>query len=196
MGSARGDRARAAVLDAAADLVAEVGLERATIDEIAARSGVAKTTIYRHWPSRQALMIAAVRSCMEYSPTPNTGDLRADLISCFDSMVKAGVGGRVSKMLASLLDGAERDAELDRLVRAYLMEKRIPVRTVLELAQWRGELPADLDLDLAITLIVGPLSYRKIILREPVTAAFVESVVDVALRSLRSGTTAPVSDPR
>jgi AcrR family transcriptional regulator len=182
----RSDRARVDVLNAAADLVVEVGLERATIDEIAARSGVAKTTIYRHWPSRQALMIAAVQSCMEYAPTPNTGDLRADLISCFDTMVRAGVGGRVSKMMASLLDGAERDPELDRLVRAYHVERRLPLRTVLQLAQGRGELAADLDLDLACTLLIGPVLYRKVILREPVTAPFVEAVVDAALRALRA----------
>jgi AcrR family transcriptional regulator len=187
MGTMRSERARDEVLQATADLVAEVGLERSTIDEIAARSGVAKTTIYRHWPTKQALLIAAVRGCLEYTPTPNTGDLRADLIACFDHFVRAGVGSRVSKMLASLLDGAERDPELDRLLRAYMVDRTLPVRTVLQLAQYRGELPADLDLHLAAALFIGPISYRKTILREPITEEYVTAIVDAGLQALRAG---------
>ena len=188
----RSERARDEVLEATADLVAEVGLERATIDEIAARSGVAKTTIYRHWPTKQALLIAAVRGCLEYAPTPNTGDLRADLIACFDPMVRAGVGSRVGKMMTSLLDGAERDPELDRLLRAYMVDRSLPLRTVLQLAQYRGELPADLDLHLAAALFIGPISYRKTILREPVTEEYVAAIVDAGLRAVRAGALTPI----
>jgi AcrR family transcriptional regulator len=187
MGTMRSERARGDVLQATADLVAEVGLEHTTIDEISARSGVAKTTIYRHWPTKQALLIAAVRSCLEYSPTPNTGDLRTDLVACFDPMVRAGVGSRVGKMLTSLLDGAARDPELDRMLRAYMVDRSLPLRTVLQLAQGRGELPADLDLHLAAALFIGPVFYRKTILREPITEEFVEAIVDAGLRALRAG---------
>jgi AcrR family transcriptional regulator len=185
MGNPRSERARAEVLEATADLVAGVGVDRVTIDEVAARSGVAKTTIYRHWPSKQALVVDAVRSvCFPEATTPNTGDLRADLVACFEGMVRAGLSGRTGQMLPSLLDCAHRDPALDLLVRDYLRERSGPTRTVLELAQLRGELPADLDLDLAVTLVVGPLIYRKVILRQPVTAPFVEAVVDATLRAL------------
>jgi len=187
MGTMRSERTRDEVLEATADLVAEVGLERTTIDEIAARSGVAKTTIYRHWPTKQALLIAAVRNCLEYNPTPNTGDLRADLMACFDPMVRAGAGSRVGKMLTSLLDGAARDPQLDRLLRAYMVDRSLPLRTVLQLAQGRGELSADLDLHLAAALFIGPVSYRKTILREPLTDEYVEAIVDAGLRALRAG---------
>ena len=57
---------------------------------------------------------------------------------------------------------------------------------MLELAQLRGDVPADVDLDLAVTLLIGPLLYRKVILREPVTAPFVAAVVDAVLRALRA----------
>ena len=105
MGTSRSDKARAEVLEAAADIVAEVGLERTTIEEISARSGVAKTTIYRHWPSKQALMVDTVRGCFLPMATPNTGDLRADLITCFDGMVRSGLSGRVGRMLPSSSTG-------------------------------------------------------------------------------------------
>ncbi len=185
MFSPRSERARSDALEATADLVAEVGVDRLTIDEVSARSGVAKTTIYRHWPSKQALVVDAVRSsCLLVSATPNSGDLRCDLEACFDGLVRAGLSGRTGKMLPSLLDCADRDQELDRLLRDYLRERSGPTRTVLQLAQLRGELAADLDLDLAVTLLLGPVLYRKVILREPVTASFVTSVVDAALRAL------------
>jgi AcrR family transcriptional regulator len=180
-------RSRAAVLDATVALLGEVGHSGTTIEAIAERSGVAKTTIYRHWPTKQALLIAAVRSCLEYLPTPNTGDVRADLIACFDHMVRAGLGSRVGKMLTSLLDGAERDPELDRLLRAYMVDRSLPVRTVLQLAQYRGELPADLDLLVAAALFMGPVSYRKTILREPITEEYVAAIVDAGLRALQAG---------
>jgi len=186
--TSRTERARSEVLDAAADVISEVGVDRLTIDEVALRSGVAKTTIYRHWPSKRALVADAVRSsCFLESATPNTGDLRADLIACFEGMTRAGLSGRPGKILPSLLDGAHRDPELDGLLDQLLHERNEPVRTVLELAQLRGALPADLDLDLALTFLVGPLLYRKVIRREPVTAPFVEAVVDAALRSFGPG---------
>jgi AcrR family transcriptional regulator len=186
MTNPRSERARADVLEATADLVAEVGVDRVTIDEVAARSGVAKTTIYRHWPTKQALVVDAVRVvCFPHPATPNTGDLRADLISCFDGMVRASLSGRTGQMLPSLLDAAHRDVALDVLLRDYLRERSAPARTVLELAQLRGVLPADVDLDFAVTLVAGPLIFRKVVLREPITADFVTEVVDAALRALR-----------
>jgi AcrR family transcriptional regulator len=187
----RSERARSEALDAAADLVAEVGVDRLTIDEVAARSGVAKTTIYRHWPTKQALVVDAVRaSCRFVTATPNSGSLRDDLIACFDALVQASLSGRRGMILPSLLDTAARDPEMDHVLQEYLRERCLPARTVLQLAQLRGELPADLDVDLAVTLLVGPILYRKLLEREPVTAGFVASVVDALLRALEA---APVA---
>ena len=85
----RSERARQAVLDATADLVAEVGVERTTIDEIANRSGVAKTTIYRHFASKEVLVVEAVHACTYIPVVADTGSLRNDLISCFSGTTKA-----------------------------------------------------------------------------------------------------------
>jgi AcrR family transcriptional regulator len=181
----RSERARSEALDTAADLVAEVGVDRLTIDEVALRSGVAKTTIYRHWPTKQALVVDAVRaSCRFVTATPNSGNLREDLIRCFDGLIQASLTGRTGKILPSLLDAAGRDPEMDDVLQEYLRERCRPTRTVLQLAQLRGELAADLDVDLAVTLLVGPILYRKLLQREPITAEFVTAVVDALLRAL------------
>ncbi len=75
-------------MDATVDLIGEVGVGRVTIEEVAGRSGVAKTTIYRHWPSKQAMIVEAVHACLSPPVTPDTGDLRKDILGCFEGMVR------------------------------------------------------------------------------------------------------------
>lgn len=177
----RSQRARQAVLDATADLVAEVGVERTTIDEIASRSGVAKTTIYRHFTSKQALVVEAVHACTHIPVVTDTGSLRDDLISCFSGTTKASYDGRLGDMMLSLMDAAQRDPELGRLVRAQTDQRRRFATEVIERAVSRGDLPADVDVDLLVTLVAGPLVYTKLVRRQRVTDELVAAVVDSVL---------------
>jgi AcrR family transcriptional regulator len=178
----RSKRVRQAVLDATTDLVAEVGVERTTIDEIANRSGVAKTTIYRHFVSKQALVVEAVHACTFIVPAvTDTGSLRDDLISCFIGTTKASYDGRLGDMMLSLMDAAQRDPELGRLVRAQTDQRRRFATTVIERAVARGDLPADVDVDLLVTLVAGPLVYTKLVRRQRVTEELVAAAVDTVL---------------
>lgn len=177
----RSERARQLVLDATVELVSEVGVERATIDEIAHRSGVAKTTIYRHFDSKQALVVEAVHSCTHIPDVTNTGSLRDDLISCFSGMTKTGYEGPLGDMMLSLMDAAQRDPELGRLVRAQTDQRRRFATSVLERAVARGDLPTDVDIDLLVTLLSGPLVYTKLVRQQRVTDELVASVVDAVL---------------
>jgi AcrR family transcriptional regulator len=169
------------VLDATADLVAEVGVERTTIDEIASRSGVAKTTIYRHFSSKQALVVEAVHACTYIPVVTDTGSLRNDLISCFSGTTKASYDGRLGDMMLSLMDAAQRDPELGRLVRAQTDQRRRFAIEVIERAVSRGDLPVDVDVDLLVTLVAGPLVYTKLVRRQRVTDELVAAVVDSVL---------------
>jgi AcrR family transcriptional regulator len=177
----RSQRARQAVLEATADLVAEVGVERTTIDEIASRSGVAKTTIYRHFSSKQVLVVEAVHACTYIPVVTDTGSLRDDLISCFSGTTKASYDGRLGDMMLSLMDAAQRDPELGRLVRAQTDQRRRFATEVIERAVSRGDLPADVDVDLLVTLVAGPLVYTKLVRRQRVTDELVGAVVDSVL---------------
>jgi AcrR family transcriptional regulator len=177
----RSERARQAVLDVTADLVAEVGVERTTIDEIANRSGVAKTTIYRNFASKEVLVVEAVHASTSLPIVTDTGSLRDDLISCFSGTTKASYDGRMGDMMLSLMDAAQRDPELGRLVRAQTDQKRRFATTVIERAVARGDLPADVDVDLLVTLLAGPLVYTKLVLRQRVTHELVAAVVDTVL---------------
>ena len=169
------------MLDATADLVAEVGVERTTIDEIANRSGVAKTTIYRHFASKEVLVVEAVHACTSLPIVTDTGSLRDDLISCFSGTTKASYDGRLGDMMLSLMDAAQRDPELGRLVRAHTDQRRRFATTVIERAVARGDLPSDVDVDLLVTLLAGPLVYTKLVRRQRVTDELVAAVVDTVL---------------
>jgi AcrR family transcriptional regulator len=177
----RSERARQAVLNATSDLVAEVGVERTTIDEIASRSGVAKTTIYRHFASKEVLVVEAVHACTSIPVVTDTGSLRDDLISCFSGTTKASYDGRLGDMMLSLMDAAQRDPELGRLVRAQTDQRRRVAGDVIRRAVARGDLPADVDVDLLVTLLAGPLVYTKIVRRLRVTDELVAAVVDTVL---------------
>jgi len=177
----RSERVRQQVLDATADLIAEVGVERASIDEVANRSGVAKSTIYRHFASKPVLVVEAVHTCMSHPILTDTGSVRDDLIGCFAGMTKASYEGRLGDMMLSLMDAAQRDPELGRLVRGMNEQKRRVAIDVVERAVARGELPADLDVDLFVTMLSGPLVYTKLVRRQRVTEQLVSSVVDTIL---------------
>ena len=184
----RSERCRQEVLDVVVDLVGEVGVERVTIEEVALRSGVAKTTIYRHWPSKQALVVEAAATCLREVFTPNSGDLRLDLITCFEGFIRSSRNARLDPVYPALLAASRHDAELARLLRQFQEERRVPVITVLQLAQARGELPSDFDVQLAASLLIGPIMYHKVVLHEVVDRPFIESVVDGVL----AGIAAPV----
>ncbi|MCU1391315.1 MAG: TetR family transcriptional regulator [Ilumatobacteraceae bacterium] len=183
----RAERVREQVLDATVELVAAVGVERLSIDEVANRSGVAKSTIYRHFPSKQVLVVEAVHACTSIPLVTDSGSLREDLISCFSGMTKASYEGRLGDMMMSLMDAAQRDPELNRLVRAQTDQKRRFATEVLERAIARGEVSADLDVDLTVTLLSGPLVYTKLVRRMPLTNELIAAVVDSVLAGIDVG---------
>jgi AcrR family transcriptional regulator len=185
MSRSRSERVRRQVLDAVVELIDEGGVDTVTMEGVAARSGVAKTTVYRHWPTRSALIVDAVRSCWAHLVTPDTGALRTDLRAAFATMQETELGP-VSRMMPSLLAAAMRDPELDRLTRTLGDERKRPIIEMFERAQDRGELSADVDLDLAFGVVLGPLVFRKVNLREPISDEYLDGVIEVAIAGLNA----------
>lgn len=185
MSLSRSERVRRQVLDAVVELIDEGGIDNLTMEGVAARSGVAKTTVYRHWPTRSALIVDAVRGCWAHLVTPDTGDLRRDLRAAFATMQETELGP-VSRMMPSLMAASMRDPELERLTKTLGDERKRPILEMLERARDRGELPAGLDLELAFAVILGPLVFRKVNLREPITDAYLDGVIEVAIAGLNA----------
>jgi predicted nucleotidyltransferase len=101
-------------------------------------------------------------------------------------MTKASYEGRLGDMMLSLMDAAQRDPELGRLVRAQAEQRRRFATTVLQRAVARGELPDDIDIDLLVTMLSGPLVYTKLVRRQRVTEELVAAVVDSVLACYRT----------
>src|SRR6478735_4196406 len=137
MARPRSEEARRKALAAATDLIVEKGVSNLTIEEVAHRSGVAKTTIYRHWPERASLVLDTVRSCFGEVPTPDTGSLRGDLDMYFGGMVMADLSGTVGHLMPALVDAAGRDSEIELLLDRISQERQRPIVEIVERAQAR-----------------------------------------------------------
>jgi AcrR family transcriptional regulator len=193
MARPRSEAAREAALVATVELVLAHGVEGVTFEEVSARSGVAKTTLYRHFGTKSAMVAAAASSCFVTAATPDTGDLAEDL-----RLISARYSGseeerRLPDILPALLSAAGTDPELDALVAAMLEERRRPIRTAMRLAQMRGEIDPDLDLDVAVALLVGPFVQRRMIDRAEVTPQFREAVLAVVVAGLRATAALPLA---
>ncbi|MBA3288466.1 MAG: TetR/AcrR family transcriptional regulator [Acidimicrobiia bacterium] len=191
MARPRSEAARRKALDAAIDLIAERGVSNLSIEEVATRSGVAKTTIYRHWPGRTSLIVDTIRSTFEHVATPDTGSVHDDLVAFFGGLIRADLSGRTGKLMPCLLDAAGRDPEMEQLLDRIAVERQEPILRIVERAVARGELPSELDRDVVIGTIVGPIVFRKMVWRQPADAGYIEACISVALAGLRA--TAPVT---
>jgi AcrR family transcriptional regulator len=184
MARPRSEEARRKVLDATADLIIEGGVAKVTIEEVASRSRVAKTTIYRHWPDRTSLILDTAQQALRHVDTPDTGSLREDLVTYFGNVVRADLSGRVGRMMPCLIDAASRDPEMEQLRARLGVERQRPIMEIVQRAQDRGELPDDLDPQVVVGAIVGPIVFRKVMQRLPVDATYVASCIDVAIAGL------------
>jgi AcrR family transcriptional regulator len=181
-------RSRAAVLAATADLLIETASTDVTIEGIAERSGVAKTTIYRHWRTRSALVFDAFASLLSaVPPRPEPAPVREQLVVLIAGLIRGLTQTRWAPVVPSLLDAADHDPELHGLVQKFLDDRMEPCREVLRQAIQAGELRADLDVDVAVSQLVGPVFYRRLVSRETMPEGFAVKVVDQFLGGAVSG---------
>jgi AcrR family transcriptional regulator len=174
---------KAASLAAAYELLTEAGLSGVSFDEVSRRSGVAKTTIYRYWPSRSALLFDAV---MQFAPrlqTPNTGTFEEDLTALALGLAERLQTGRWSSAMPSIIDAAERDEEIAELQTRTHAGMISGFSVIAARAQERGELDASFDVSELTAAIAGPIFYRRWFSRQQIDDAFVRGVVQRALRT-------------
>jgi AcrR family transcriptional regulator len=176
-------RSEDAILRSTLELVAEYGVSGVTVDAVAARAGVGKATIYRHWRSRAQLVHAAI-ACMKGPFVAfDTGSLRGDLSALLTELVEFLSRPDTGRVFPSLLDAAERDPELAELRHAHMLERRAAFERVILQGVARGELPENVDVQMLIDFVVAPFFYRRIVARTTVSVDDIAPVVDAALRS-------------
>lgn len=180
-GRPRSADADEAILAATLELAGEVGINGMSMDDLAERAGVSKTTIYRRWTSKEQLVLDALRSAMGPLDDVDTGslsdDLRAYLIELGERMWR----GRMSDVLPHLIEVACHDEALQSRLDDYVQYRRAPMLAILERGLDRGELPADTDVDVLADVLIGPFVYRRLLTHAPLDADFVDRLLRVAL---------------
>jgi AcrR family transcriptional regulator len=174
-------RSHEAVLQATFELLYETGVGGFSVDEVARRSGVAKTTIYRHWPSREALVIDACSKITAPQTIPDTGSLEGDLTSILSYIAELLQTANWASVLPSIVDLAEREPRFAEVHSGIQHEHAAPLREVLQRAIDTGELPADADLATMVAGLLGPLFYRRWFSREPIDQPFVATIIERAI---------------
>src|SRR6516225_7905924 len=186
-GRPRSQEADRAILTATLDLLAERGLAAMSIEEVAARAGVGKTTIYRRWPSKGLLALDAfVASFRKEQAQPDTGSLRGDMLSALHAWVRAVTQTPMGPMLTGLIAEAQHDPELRGAWRDRVLEPlRAQHRIMLDRAIARGEIPASVDRGVVLDLFFGAAQHRLLLGHLPLTDDFIREVVDVILDGIQ-----------
>lgn len=185
-GRPRSVAADEAILDATVDLLAEQGFLGLSIEAVAARAGVAKTTVYRRWPTKDDLLMDAVACIKGAHPEPRGESVRDDLIETLTRMRDAWFKGRFGRLMARLAaDGLERP-ELYREGRErFVAPRRASTRRVIERGIAEGGIRGDVDPDWVITLLVAPIISAALTHQDELPKQQLEFIVDTVLAGLR-----------
>lgn len=182
-GRPRSTECHAAILQAALELLEEVGFANLTIEGIAARVGCGKTTIYRRWPNKASVVMDAfLASTAPETGFRDTGSVREDFRRQLRSVVRVLAGPR-GRLIATLVAGGQVDPELGEAYRSRWQSiRREEARRVLQRGITRGELAAETDPDLILDALYGPLYYRLLIKHAPLTQGYADALVDLVMR--------------
>jgi AcrR family transcriptional regulator len=183
-GRRRSEDSRRAILAAAVELVGEHGYGPLTVEKIAARAGTGKQTIYRWWPTKaDVVMEALVEKADLHIPVPDDGSLRADLRAFLEASVALGRTPQVVAILRALMAEAQLDEGFGGRFRdGFIESRRSALRTVLERAAGRGELPDGVSVDTLLDVVFGVIWYRVLTDRVMGADAVVDELVTLIAR--------------
>ena len=181
-GRPRSEHARAAILSSTLELLEQVGFSELTIEAVATRAGVGKATIYRWWPNKAMLVADAfMSSVIRETRFPDTGSVREDLRAQMQRLASIFRGPR-GRILRSLIGGGQSDPELiAAFSNRWLIPRRAEAFGILQRAIDRQQLPDDLDRNMLLDTLYGPLYFRLLVGHGPVSVAFVDDVCDAVM---------------
>ena len=162
MARTRSVQAHEKVLNAALTLIAEHGIEGASMDAIARVSGVSKATVYKHWSSKEDLCLEAIRHVSGEIPVFASGNIRADVTKFLRHLARLQKPETLGRIWPRIIGYAASNPAFAKAWREHSMQpRRVELTRLLQLAISKGELRADLDPDLAMDLLIGPVMHRR-----------------------------------
>jgi AcrR family transcriptional regulator len=188
-GISRDERCRRAILCCALDQVAKFGFRAVSVESIAQATGVAKTTIYRRWPNKAAIVMDGFMDRVHSGTLFNPGaTILKSVRSQMRTMAKA-FRGEDGAMIRSLLAEAQFDKELAAALRErWTLPRRRMALSVFKEAVRRGELRSDIDLEATIDLLYAPMYYRLQMGIAPITDAYIAVIFNMAMEGLTART--------
>ena len=187
-----------AILRAARELLAQGGPAAVTMEAVAVRAGVGKPTVYRWWPDRHAVAMAALMEQPSRAARRASGSrsrlraLQAQLES-----VASTFASPTGRNVASMIAAASDETEISKAFRNhFVLARRDEGRQLLEDARRSGEIRHDGDIDTAVDAIYGALFFRLLLGHAPLDTRFVKRLLDVTLRGLRAAVTDPAAAPK
>ena len=180
----RVERSRQAILDATRELLADGDVGSLTVEAIATRSGVAKTTIYRRWRDKWELALDAVMIDMipRFEKPVDVGDTRKELLTFINQVVRMQASAPFGPAMQGLVSQIATDPELARVYRDQVVQPRMDqLAPVIERGIARGDLRPDTDVRLVHELLVGPIFYRLLFSGAPLTRNLGPRIVDAIL---------------
>jgi AcrR family transcriptional regulator len=184
-GRPRSEEAHGAILDAAISLIREVGYDALAMEAIAARAGAGKATLYRRWATKETLVAEALERIVRSIPTPDTGTTEGDLRVMMRDSVAMYRDPATQGLLSGLVAAMARSERIAQAVRSgFIATRRDALRQVLERGMARGDLRKDLDFELALDLLSGPLLFRMLITGGRIDERLTRGVVEAVLRGL------------
>lgn len=184
-GRPRSEQAEQALLDATIEAVGECGIDGVRCEDVAARAGVGKATLYRRWPGKEDLLIAAFAALKRPLPQPRGESVRDDLIAMLEVVAADADDPRYAQHYALLHAEGERYPRLVALYKERVVEPRLEaMRSVLRRGAANGELRPDLDLEVAVLTLTGAVMARGKHDALPAEPCFATRVVDEVLRGI------------
>jgi AcrR family transcriptional regulator len=165
-GRPRSIRVDEAIIDAVLDLLAEGNIETMSIEAIAARAGVGKAALYRRWANKDDLLLDAIRTLKGTPPRPAGQSVRDDLVMLL-SLVGRAPDPRAGKIMPCLIPLVQRSPKMFRLYQEAVEPRREVIRTVLRRGIESGELRADIDIELTVAMLTGPVLMQKLLRWHP-----------------------------
>jgi AcrR family transcriptional regulator len=181
-GRPRSEQARQAILRSTLKMLRDTGFSDLCIEAIAADADVSKATVYRWWPNKAALVAQAFLSGAEVELRfPDTGSVRSDMSLQMKNLVRI-LRGKRGRIVAALIGGGQSDPELIEAFRErFLWPRRHEAYGTLRRGIERGELPEDLDMDLMLDSLYGPIYMRFLIRHDELNEQFVDQVCAIVV---------------
>jgi AcrR family transcriptional regulator len=185
------ERSRRVILEAVLEELGEAGYGALTIESVAARAGVGKSTIYRHWSGKLALVEDAFRTLKAQALIPESGSLRDRIVVFLEQVATLVEASTYSACMPALIDAAERDPQVRAFHCSFSAERVAVLVDVLRDAVSRGELRPDTNPELLADALVGPIVMRRLMFHEPLDPKLVPALVDQVLPVIDGGDPAP-----